>query len=91
VNSGIIGELKRSDFYVFIDFRRDKLWRHFKNLWQQAIYRGSLFTNQELAIAYLLQFDKAIFFQQEGIEHDGFSATWLLTPRALRRSRMCRP
>jgi hypothetical protein len=72
VNSGIIGELRRADFYVFIDFCRDELFRGRNTACADAtVFRGSLFTNQELAIAYLLQFEKAIFFQQEGIERDG--------------------
>jgi len=67
VNSGIIDELERSDFYIFIDFRRDKIdCKKF-----QGVYRGSLFTNQELAIAYYLKFEKAIFFQQNGILREG--------------------
>lgn len=65
VNSGIIGNLKNSDYYIFIDFRREKI-SCFKK-----IYRGSLFTNQELAIAYYLGFDNAIFFQQTGVKRDG--------------------
>src|SRR5689334_10627574 len=57
VNSGIIDELKRADFYVFIDFRRDELANRPAN--DFGVFRGSLFTNQELAIAYFLQFEHA--------------------------------
>lgn len=73
VNSGIIGELKRSDFYVFIDLRRERLipTGRFINRFRRCPHRGSLFTNQELAVAFLLQFDNAIFLQQEGIEREG--------------------
>ena len=66
VNSGIIGELKAADYYVFIDFRREQLVVKDREVW-----RGSLFTNQELAIAYLLGFEKVLFLQQEGIECEG--------------------
>lgn len=67
---GIIEELKRSDFYVFIvfiDFRRERLPRsRLFGLCDSRRWRGSLFTHQELAIAKLLRFSKVIFLQQEG-------------------------
>lgn len=53
VNSGIIRSLKRADYYIFIDFRRDSV---------DGGFRGSLFTNQELAIAMLLSFERVLFF-----------------------------
>ena len=34
-------------------------------------WRGSLFTNQELAIAYTLGFDEALFMQQSGVMLEG--------------------
>ena len=73
VNSGIIEELKRSDFYVFIDLRREPLPRkgRFFGLCGTKRYRGSLFTNQELAVAQVLRFAKVIFLQQEGVELEG--------------------
>lgn len=73
VNSGIIDELKRSDFYVFVDFRRERLVPARGSIDQSKryVHRGSLFTNQELAIVYLLRFDKVIFLQQEGVELNG--------------------
>lgn len=66
VNSGIIDELKSSDYYIFIDFKREKL-----NAKSSSEYRGSLFTNQELAVAYLLGFQNVIFFQEKGIRLEG--------------------
>lgn len=65
VNSGIIKELKSSDYYVFIDFKREKI--------NETDYRGSLFTNQELAIAYVLEFEKAIFLKQEDVLLEGLA------------------
>jgi hypothetical protein len=70
VNSGIINELRNSDFYVFIDFKREEIGKDRKN---NSVHRGSLFTNQELAIAYFLKFPKAIFFQQSGLLQEGIS------------------
>lgn len=68
VNSGIIKELKNSDFFIFIDFRREEIIKQ-KG---EKINRGSLFTNQELAIAYYLGFEKVLFFQQIDIKREGF-------------------
>lgn len=66
VNSAIISELKLADFYVFVDFGRDALPTP-----QEHQRRGSLFTNQELAIAYILGFEKVIFLQQENVLLEG--------------------
>jgi hypothetical protein len=49
LNGEIIRELKQSDFYLFINFRRESLG--------DESFRGSLLTNQELAIAYSLGFE----------------------------------
>lgn len=62
VNSGILRQLKLSDYYVFIDFAREKI---------EDKARGSLFTHQELAIAYLLGFERVLFFQQAGLRLEG--------------------
>jgi hypothetical protein len=66
VNSGIINHLESADYYVFIDFSREEIDRDGDDRW-----RGSLFTNQELAIAYVLKFDHVIFLQQEGVLVEG--------------------
>jgi hypothetical protein len=66
VNIGIITNLKSADYYIFIDFRREKLDTNGAETW-----RGSLFTNQELAIAYVLNFDNVIFLQEEGVLLEG--------------------
>jgi hypothetical protein len=69
VNSGIISNLKIADYYIFIDFRREKIRR--KYIFGPKVYRGSLFTNQELALAYFLNIDQAIFLQQFQILLEG--------------------
>ncbi len=68
VNSEIIGNLKLSDYYIFIDFRRDKISK-FKFCHPE--YRGSLFTHQELAIAYLLEFQHVICVRESGVRLEG--------------------
>ncbi len=66
VNSGIIGELRRADYYVFIDFRREPL-----GIAEPQEFRGSLFSHQELAIAYTIGFEKPLFFRQSGVKLEG--------------------
>lgn len=66
INGGIINELKRSDYYLFINLRREKVLGH-----DGEFYRGSVFTNQELAIAYVLGFDKVIFLNQKENRREG--------------------
>jgi len=63
VNAGIIRQLERSDYYLFVDFRREQLDEHSA--------RGSLFTHQELAIAHRTGFEQALFFQEEGTRLEG--------------------
>jgi hypothetical protein len=66
INAGIIRELERSDYYIFIDLGRERLsWK------PGSRARGSLFTHQELAIAHRSNFERALFFQQEGVELEG--------------------
>jgi hypothetical protein len=67
VNTSIIGNLKTSDYYIFIDFAREKIGM--KNC--SPIIRGSLFTNQELAVAYVLEFEEVLYFQQENVKLEG--------------------
>lgn len=66
----ITEELKSSDYYLFIDFiRRDK-----------NDLPCSLFTHQELALAYHLQFKEMIAFQEEGAPLEGFLKYVLSNP-----------
>ena len=41
------------------------------NPFRRYEHRGSLFTNQELSVAFLLEFDNSIFLQQKGIKSEG--------------------
>jgi hypothetical protein len=62
INTGIIGELKNSDCYLFVNFRRDQIGDK---------YRGSLFSHQELAIAYALGFERILVVNQRGVLSEG--------------------
>lgn len=70
----ITKELSICDYYLFIDFRRERLG------WKGASYRGSLFTHQELAIARHLGFSEIIALQQEGVLLEGFAKYILSNP-----------
>jgi hypothetical protein len=63
INSGIIWELKNSDGYLFVNFRRERL--------KKGEYRGSLFSHQEFAIAYALGFDRLLVINQKGVRQEG--------------------
>lgn len=62
INGGIIAELKNSDCYLFVNFRRDPV---------AGGHRGSLFSNQEFAIAYAMGFEKILVVNQNGIAREG--------------------
>jgi hypothetical protein len=62
INERIIGELKNSDCYLFVNFCRDPI---------RDGFRGSLFSNQEFAIAYALGFERLLVVNQEGIVPEG--------------------
>jgi hypothetical protein len=68
INSRIIQELKNSDCYLFINFRRERIGFGWKTGRQ---YRGSLFSNQELAIAYALNFERILVINQDRILPEG--------------------
>lgn len=62
INRGIIRELKNSDCYLFVNFRRERIGEE---------HRGSLFSNQELAIAYALGFERILVISQRGVLSEG--------------------
>jgi hypothetical protein len=67
LNREVIEEIKSSDYFVFINFTREKMNRRGK-----VIKRGSVYANQELAIAIALGFEKRMLtFQQKGTEKEG--------------------
>src|SRR5882762_6166378 len=75
----IIKELRSADYYIFIDFlRRAK---------KPGDLPVSLFTHQELAVAYLLDFDQIIAFQQSGTRLEVFLRYMLAKPASFRNSK----
>jgi len=66
IDFGMIDKLRRSDYFLFIDFKREKLRCG-------GQYRGSLFTHQELALSYHLKFEKVIFLKHEKVKLEGIA------------------
>jgi len=67
LNSEIIDELKSSDFFLFVNFKRERIIKKSESI----IYRGSLFANQELSIAYSMNFEKMLFINQKHVIKEG--------------------
>ncbi len=58
----IFAYLKESEYFVFIDFKREKI--------ESSEFRGSLFVNQEIAIATFLKL-QGIGFLEKGVKREG--------------------
>ena len=72
INSDIIRQLKNSDYYLFANFKREELLD--RDGKPTGKFRGSLFSNQELAIAYALSFERMLIVNQEGVQNEGMLA-----------------
>ena len=73
----IYAELENSDYFVFIDFKREAIAESYgddqpdcKCDQQKLVHRGSLFSHQELAIANFLKMD-FLPLQESGVERAG--------------------
>lgn len=65
VKENIFGQLETSEYFVFIDFKRESLKTDtYDNV---TFHRGSLFTNQELALASYLDIP-LLAFQEDGVK-----------------------
>ncbi|WP_417377906.1 hypothetical protein [Gimesia sp.] len=73
INSGTIRHLRRSDYYLFIDFPRERIHPDDLQSSTGLQRRGSLFSHQELALAYLLEFPEAVFLKHEDVELRGIA------------------
>jgi len=78
ISEEVIERLKKTDFYIFIDFRREKIG---ENTVGEPEYRGSLFANQELAVVYYLGIEKCVFLQQKGVRLEGIGRYTLSNSR----------
>jgi hypothetical protein len=68
INTGILSELKSSDYYLFINFERETVNPHGTG---SPFRRGSMYTNQELAVAVAFGFDQLILLNQKTVRREG--------------------
>src|SRR5262245_16221700 len=62
LKEAIFSQLERSEYFVFVDFKRERLGA-------EETHRGSLFAHQELAVASFLEIP-VIALQEDGIKSD---------------------
>src|SRR5689334_18756067 len=62
LNDNIFAWLRNSEYFVFVDFKRDLIGEH-------QLHRGSLFAHQGLAVAAFLELD-VIALQEKGVKWD---------------------
>jgi hypothetical protein len=62
LNTQLIGELKSSEYYLFINFARERV----KPKKGKRFFRGSVYTNQELAVALAFGFEKHMILLNHG-------------------------
>lgn len=72
LTENIFRHLRTSEYAIFIDPKRE-------NLDGKSEFRGSLFVNQELAIAAFQQID-ALVFHQEGVKLEGVAKYLIVKP-----------
>lgn len=66
VRENLLGQLERSEYFLFIDFKREQILTNHDQVW-----RGSLFSHQELAVASYLDIP-LMAFQESGVkQQDG--------------------
>ena len=79
IKENVFGQLKQSDYFILIDFPREQLV-------MDNDFRGSLFGNQELAIASYLGL-KTLVFQQKGIKKfDGMIKSLEIPPVVFKKT-----
>jgi hypothetical protein len=67
----IFRQLEESEYFVFIDSKRDEIG--------QGRHRGSLFVNQEIALAAYLKIP-SLGFSEEGVSREGIAGYQILNP-----------
>ncbi|HMH19854.1 MAG TPA: hypothetical protein VK572_17080 [Burkholderiales bacterium] len=73
LTENLFPKIRDYEYFLFIDFARERLGD------AKEPCRGSLFAQQELAIAAYLQKDKVLAFQENGVkERDGMIGAWQL-------------
>ena len=73
VTEDIFDRIAKSEYFLFIDFRRDGLNLDSQNVDENERYCGSLFSHQELAIASFPR-KNVIAFKEQGVRREGISS-----------------
>jgi len=69
VKENIFKTLENSEYFLFIDFKRERLFKTNGGFVDTRNHRGSLFSHQELAIAAFSDYD-VLAFQEKGVKKD---------------------
>jgi len=72
LTENIFRHLRNSEYAVFMDCRREKL--------RGGKFRGSVFVNQELAIAAFRPIEKSVVFHEEGVIREGVANYLIAKP-----------
>ncbi len=73
INTGTINHLRMADYFLFIDFPREEIVPFGGASSQKNNKRGSVYSHQELAIAYVLGFPESIFLKHHDVELKGIA------------------
>ena len=69
VKEAIFKRLENVEYFLFVDFRREGLLKEGENSFYSGECRGSLFSNQELAIARFQGYE-VLAFQEKGVKKE---------------------
>ncbi len=69
LKENIFRQLQNSEYFVFVDFKREQLVPHRRGKSGNVQHRGSLFSHQELAVASFLDLE-LLAFQEKGVKQD---------------------
>jgi hypothetical protein len=71
VKENIFTKLRSSEYFLFIDFKRERLFKGNDHFVDTGTYRGSLFSHQELSIAAFQDYDVLAFQEACVKKEDG--------------------
>ena len=69
VKENIFTKLRETEYFLFIDFKRERLFKGNDPFLDTGNYRGSLFSHQELSIATYEDYE-VLAFQEESVKKD---------------------
>lgn len=69
VKENIFTKLRSSEYFLFIDFKRERLFNGNDPFTDTGVYRGSLFSHQELSIATFQDYE-VLAFQEASVKKD---------------------